>query len=74
MSKKCGLPLPNEEQVEIIKEMSERFCNFIRDNAYRVLNNKKHDIAVMNEFFKDIQPFLVEKCDKVNEIEQSKED
>lgn len=70
---KCGLHLPNEEQIEIIKEMSERFCNFIRDNAYRVLNNKKHDAAVMNEFFSDIQPFLVEKCDKINEIEQNRE-
>ena len=70
---KCGLHLPNEEQVKIIKEMSERFCNFIRDNAYRVLNNNKHDIAVMNEFYKDIQPFLIKKCDEVNEIEKNKE-
>ena len=69
---KCGLHLPSEEQVKIIKEMSERFCNFIRDNAYRILNNKTNDIAVMNEFFRDIQPFLVEKCDKINEIEQNK--
>ncbi len=71
---KCGLSLPNEEQVEIIKEMSERFCNFIRDNAYRVLNNKKQDAAVMNEFFRDIQPFIVEKINKINEIEQNRED
>lgn len=71
---KCGLRLPNKEQVEVIIEMSERFCNFIRDNAYRVLNNKTHDIAVTSEFIEKIQPFLVEQCDKVNEIEQNRED
>jgi len=70
---KCGLHLPSEEQVEIIKEMSERFCNFIRDNAYRVLNNKKHDAAVMNEFLEDVQPFLAEKISKIKEIEQNRE-
>ena len=70
---KCGLSVPNEEQVEIIKEMSERFCNFIRDNAYRVLNNKKHDAAVMNEFLEDVQPFLAEKISKIKEIEQNRE-
>ena len=74
MSKKCGLRLPNEEQVKIIMEMSERFCNFIRDNAYRVLNNKKHDIAITSEFIEKIQPFLVEQCDKVSKIEQTRED
>jgi len=70
---KCGLHLPNEEQIEIMKEMSERFCNFIRDNAYRVLNNKKQDAAVMNEFLRDIQPFIVEKINKISEIEQNRE-
>ena len=70
---KCGLHLPSEEQIEIMKEMSERFCNFIRDNAYRVLNNKEQDAAVMNEFFRDIMRFLIEKIDKINEIEQNRE-
>lgn len=70
---KCGLRLPSKEQIEIMKEMSERFCNFIRDNAYRVLNDKKYDADVMNEFFRDIMPFLVEKLNKINEIEQSRE-
>ena len=70
---KCGLRLPSKEQIEILKEMSERFCNFIRDNAYRVLNDKKYDADVMNEFFRDIMPFLVEKLNKINEIEQSRE-
>jgi len=70
---KCGLHLPNEEQIEIMKEMSEHFCNFIRDNAYRVLNNKKQDAAVMNEFLRDIQPFIVEKINKISEIEQNRE-
>ena len=70
---KCELHLPSEEQIEIMKEMSERFCNFIRDNAYRVLNNKEQDAAVMNEFFRDILRFLIEKMDKINEIEQNRE-
>lgn len=70
---KCELHLPSEEQIEIMKEMSERFCNFIRDNAYRVLNNKEQDAAVMNEFFRDIMRFLIEKIDKINEIEQNRE-
>ena len=72
---KCGLHLPSEEQIEIMKEMSEHFCNFIRDNAYRVLNNKnkEQDAAVMNEFFRDIMPFIIEKIDKINEIEQNRE-
>lgn len=69
---KCGLRLPSKEQIEIMKEMSERFCNFIRDNAYRVLNNKKYDADVMNEFFRDIMPFLVEKLNKISEIEQNR--
>ena len=70
---KCELHLPSEEQIEIMKEMSERFCNFIRDNAYRVLNNKEQDAAVMNEFFRDTLRFLIEKIDKINEIEQNRE-
>lgn len=70
---KCELHLPSEEQIEIMKEMSERFCDFIRDNAYRVLNNKEQDAAVMNEFFRDIMRFLIEKIDKINEIEQNRE-
>lgn len=69
---KCGLRLPSKEQIEIMKEMSERFCNFIRDNAYRVLNDKKYDADVMNEFFRDIMPFLVEKLNKISEIEQNR--
>lgn len=70
---KCELHLPSEEQIKIMKEMSERFCDFIRDNAYRVLNNKEQDAAVMNEFFRDILRFLIEKIDKINEIEQNRE-
>lgn len=70
---KCELHLPSEEQIEIMKEMSERFCDFIRDNAYRVLNNKEQDAAVMNEFFRDTLRFLIEKIDKINEIEQNRE-